>query len=773
MSLWARFVIAMAALIAVTAAAVGSLSYNHLRDLVVPRELDRMALHLQVTSAPLPAIVNAAADDVLVAAASSAARGVVRAGHNGGIDPVDGVAGTVWRERLAAIFLRQMSAEPRYLQFRLIGNDDGGREIVRVERKAGKLQMTPRDELQQKGDRDYFRQAITLQDGAISVSPIELNVERGEIEDPPQPVIRVSTPMLAEDGEPFGILIINVDLAAIFTDMEAEMEPDRSLYVVNAQGDYLLSPDRTHDFAFQRGSGTARIGDDFPVLASVIAARQTLAEVTEDNAGEAFGVVLKPVTLAGTGPIFVAEAIPYETLTAVAERAQQPILIGALVATCGAIVIALLLARGLVRPIREMTVAAEAMERGETPILPTRASGEIGTLARAFKSMATEVADKRASLSKALAEQRRINAELHEKSARERLLGMAVDTSDDAIIIHDLEGRIQTWNEAATRLYGYGQDEVVGQRTELIIPPDRHDEFYDLLEKVRAGERVRHFETVRLTKGGERVDVSLSISPVRDETGELIGASKIARDITERKRADAERATRTEELARSNSELEQFAYIAAHDLQEPLRMVASYTELLSQRYQGQLDERADKYIGYAVDGAKRMKLLINDLLAFSRVKSQGQPFADVDTEALLRSVVASLRGAIEASGARVEVNDMPNVTGDEVQLGQVFQNLIGNAIKFHSGEPPNIYVRAKKRDGVWVFSVADNGIGIDRKFAERIFQMFQRLHERGRYEGSGIGLAISKKIVERHGGKIWFESSPGIGTTFYFTIPAA
>lgn len=773
MSLWARFVIAMAALIAVTAAAVGWLSYNHLRDLVVPRELDRMALHLQVTSAPLPAIVDAAADDVLVAAASSAARGVVRADRNGGEDPVDGVTGTVWRERLAALFLRQMSAEPRYLQFRLIGTDDDGREIVRVDRKDDKLLRTRGDALQQKGERDYFRQAIGLAEGAISVSPIELNVERGKIDEPPQPVIRVSTPMLAENGEPFGILIINVDLAAIFAGMEAEMEPDRSLYVVNAKGDYLLSPDRTRDFAFQRGSGTARIGDEFPALVPAIAARQTLAEVMEDNAGEAFGVVLKPVTLAGTEPIFVAEAIPYETLTAVAERAQLPILVGALVATCGAIVIALLLARSLVRPIREMTLAAEAMERGETPILPTRASGEIGTLARAFKSMATEVAEKRASLSKALAEQRRINAELHEKSARERLLGMAVDTSDDAIIIHDLEGRILTWNDAATRLYGYGQDEVGGQRTELIIPPDRHDEFYDLLEKVRAGEPVRHFETVRLTKEGERVDVSLSISPVRDETGELIGASKIARDITERKRADAERATRTEELARSNAELEQFAYIAAHDLQEPLRMVASYTELLSQRYKGQLDERADKYIGYAVDGAKRMKLLINDLLAFSRVKSQGQPFADVDMEALLRSVLASLHGVIEASGAKVEVKGMPNVMGDEVQLGQVFQNLIGNAIKFHSDRPPKIYVRAKKRDGVWVFSVADNGIGIERKFAERIFQMFQRLHERGRYEGSGIGLAISKKIVERHGGKIWFESSPGLGTTFYFTIPVA
>ena len=200
-------------------------------------------------------------------------------------------------------------------------------------------------------------------------------------------------------------------------------------------------------------------------------------------------------------------------------------------------------------------------------------------------------------------------------------------------------------------------------------------------------------------------------------------------------------------------------------------MVASYTELLAQRYKGQLDERADKYIGFAVDGAKRMKLLINDLLAFSRVGSQAKPFAPIDTTRLVHSVTNSLRHAIESSHAEIVVGDLPPIVGDEVQMGQLFQNLISNAIKFHSDKPPRIAIKARKPGKNWVFSVEDNGIGIEPQYTDRIFQMFQRLNDRGSYEGNGIGLAIARKIVERHGGTIWFESPPGIGATFFFSIP--
>jgi len=225
------------------------------------------------------------------------------------------------------------------------------------------------------------------------------------------------------------------------------------------------------------------------------------------------------------------------------------------------------------------------------------------------------------------------------------------------------------------------------------------------------------------------------------------------------------------ELERSNADLEQFAYVASHDLQEPLRMVASYTSLLEERYKGQLDERADKYINYAVEGAKRMQQLISDLLDFSRVGTRAKPMERVDTAALLEKVLRSLRGVIADKGAEVTAGMLPVIMADEIQLGMVFQNLIGNAVKFRAERPPRVHVDAAFENGIWTFSVTDNGIGIDKQYSSRIFQMFQRLHERGKYDGSGIGLAIVKKIVERHGGTVWFDSTPGEGTTFFFTIP--
>ena len=227
------------------------------------------------------------------------------------------------------------------------------------------------------------------------------------------------------------------------------------------------------------------------------------------------------------------------------------------------------------------------------------------------------------------------------------------------------------------------------------------------------------------------------------------------------------------DLRRSNADLEQFAYIASHDLQEPLRMVSSYTDLLAHRYREQLDERADKYIHYITDGAKRMQRLITDLLTYSRVGSQGVQTTPVNLAGVVKSVLDSLARLIQETGATIDVGELPTVTGDEVQLMQLFQNLIGNAIKFRSERPPRVTIAAVQCDDRWRVSVRDNGIGIEMRFAERIFQMFQRLHEKERYEGSGIGLSIAKRIVERHGGRIWLESAVGEGTTFYFTLAPA
>jgi light-regulated signal transduction histidine kinase (bacteriophytochrome) len=230
-------------------------------------------------------------------------------------------------------------------------------------------------------------------------------------------------------------------------------------------------------------------------------------------------------------------------------------------------------------------------------------------------------------------------------------------------------------------------------------------------------------------------------------------------------------ARQAQELARSNAELEQFAYVASHDLQEPLRMVASYVQLLKRRYQGKLDADADDFIAYAVNGAARMQRMINDLLAYSRVNTRGKPFELTNCEAVLGQALANLQMAIVESGARVTHTPLPTVMADKTQLMQVFQNLIGNAIKYHGDRPPEIHIGVEHQNSEILFSVRDNGIGIDPQCAERIFVVFQRLHSQEEYPGTGIGLAICRKIVERHGGRIWVESQPGKGATFYFTIP--
>lgn len=258
---------------------------------------------------------------------------------------------------------------------------------------------------------------------------------------------------------------------------------------------------------------------------------------------------------------------------------------------------------------------------------------------------------------------------------------------------------------------------------------------------------------------------------IPDRNGVPIAACHIARDISERKRFEDILLRQSEELRRSNAELEQFAYVASHDLQEPLRMVASFMQLLAERYQGKLDAKADKYIGYAVDGARRMQALINDLLALSRVNSRGADFKTADCNSIMRCVLHDLEGRVHDTNATVQYGELPAVVADEQQLTQLLQNLIGNALKFRGIETPHVRIDAERQSDHWLFTVRDNGIGIAPENAEQIFVLFQRLHSRQQYEGTGIGLAVCKKIVERHGGRIWVESELGKGAAFKFTLP--
>jgi signal transduction histidine kinase len=320
-------------------------------------------------------------------------------------------------------------------------------------------------------------------------------------------------------------------------------------------------------------------------------------------------------------------------------------------------------------------------------------------------------------------------------------------------------------NGAFERFTGLTRGAILGKRVTDVIPGIR-DANPNLIALY--GDVVLNGIERRLDLYFEPFDRWYRVTAFRRLEGRFIAMFE---DISRQKRAEGALRLHAKALRRSNRELEQFAYVASHDLQEPLRMVASYTQLLAERYEGRLDEKADKYISHAVDGAKRMQGLISDLLEFSRVETAGRPKDPTDCRGVLEEVTHSLQASINESGASIHVGEMPTIAADRTQIGQVFQNLIGNAVKFRGVDSPRVEVTARRTDENWVFSVSDNGIGIEPRFQERIFNIFTRLHERGAFPGSGIGLAIVKKIVERHDGHIRVESEIGQGARFVFTIP--
>ena len=371
--------------------------------------------------------------------------------------------------------------------------------------------------------------------------------------------------------------------------------------------------------------------------------------------------------------------------------------------------------------------------------------------------------------------QRAAEAALRESEARFR---ETFELAGSGMAHVDMQGRFLRVNPSLCQMLGYSAAELVGRSVKEISHPEDRDVTDGHRERMRAGKEQSFSVQKRyLRKDGHVVWVDLTATVARDAAGTPLHDIAIFDDVTERKHAEAELRRAHDELARSNAELEQFAYVASHDLQEPLRMVSSYTQLLVRRYGDKLDDDAKEFMAFIVDGAGRMKQLIEDLLAYSRVGRHGKALRAIPVESALRRALTNVRAAVEEAGATVTYDGLPTVQADEVQLAQLFQNLIGNALKFRSASVPRISVTCRESEAEWQFAVADNGIGIEPAYFERIFMVFQRLHNKGEYPGTGIGLAICKKVVERHGGRIWVTSGdggplqPGQGTTFHFTLP--
>lgn len=363
-------------------------------------------------------------------------------------------------------------------------------------------------------------------------------------------------------------------------------------------------------------------------------------------------------------------------------------------------------------------------------------------------------------------ERQRMHTELAQstrdlQSSEARFYKLVEKIADSIIVVND-KGIVRFVNPAAELLFDRKAEDFLGEMFGFPVVLGETTEL-DIIRR-HGGTAVAEMRVAEITWGSE-VAYLASLRDITDR--------KRVEDHVRRMNAELEQRVheRTAELKRSNAELEQFAYIASHDLQEPLRMVASYMRLLERRYKDKLDADADKFINYAVDGAMRMQQLINDLLEYSRVDARGRDFTAVNFDVLVEQTLTNLKVAIEESGATITRDSLPTVQGDEIQLGQVLQNLVGNALKFRGEQPLHIHISATRRTGEWVILIRDNGIGIEPEHSQRIFEIFQRLHGRGSYPGTGIGLAICKKIIGRHRGHIWVESQPGQGSTFYFSIP--
>jgi two-component system sensor kinase FixL len=361
---------------------------------------------------------------------------------------------------------------------------------------------------------------------------------------------------------------------------------------------------------------------------------------------------------------------------------------------------------------------------------------------------------------------------------RRALLAAIVASSDDAIISETLEGIITSWNVSAERLLGYSAEETIGKPVTLIVPPEKLEEERDILERLSRGEEIHRLETMRLHKNEQRISVSLTISPVRNTTGRIIGTSKIMRDISTQKKAEADLLHYTRELERSNQELDDFAYIASHDLKEPLRGLFNNSTFLYEDYQDKLDAQGIKRLHRLRYLSQRMEQLVNDLLYFSRLGRQELAIRPTDLNAAIRDIESMMETTLRERNATVVVpRPLPEIVGDKTGVTEIFRNLITNAVKYNDNEAKTVEIgcidEMRTKNGIekQVFYVRDNGIGIDEEFHEDIFRIFKRLNEEDdNKKGTGVGLTFVRKIIDRHHGRIWLESTPGKGTTFYFTL---
>ncbi len=734
-----------------TSLLIGSLYYKKVEKVILQRELDKLSFEAQTMQPQFRAAFDKLATDVQVLSTLPPIQGIVRSRQNGGIDPLDGSTYELWRKRLEMIFQSMMMPYPHYIQIRYIAADENGQELVRVNRNGDKTETVNPEDLQKKGEEPYFAATKEMPPGSIYFSPINLNREHGKIQEPMTLVIRAAMPIYDDNNEIFGMIVVNSAFNQLMDGIIEKINPNKDLFIVNEDGNYFSYKKNKTIETSEMTSWKTKKNQDNDTRSHILPkiSNDKLSETTVENInGEERVIHYHKFFFDPHHPdrflAFVLDA-PKSDLLQDAYKIRGFSIILGITLVALAVIGSAILSGAFRRPLKKMIQEIEEYELSAKPLnLPVARMDEIGEIAISFQDMTEKL--------------ERTNARLQ----------AIMDTAVDGLITIDEYGTVQHYNRACEDIFGYSADEIIGQNVKILMPPDYKSEHDNYLRNYRnTGEKKIigiGREVMGQRKDGSVFPLDLAVGEVMIQDQKLY--SGIVRDITERKKAE-------DEIMRSNEELERFAYLASHDLQEPLRMVRNFTDLLNEEYGKSLDPQASKYMRFVIDSSARMQALVADLLEYSRVGSEETGFRLFDSRRHVDIVLNNLSDAISETQAELIIDDgLPEIYANPIRFSRLMQNLIGNAIKYRKSDgAPRIHIGIQENADEWQFSVEDNGIGIKKDYLEQIFVIFKRLHGKNEYTGTGIGLAICKKIVEGFEGKIWAESEPGIGTTFIFTVP--
>ena len=653
-----------------------------------------------------------------------------------------------WKRRLALEFSALSESKRLYDQVRFL--DVHGMEIVRINYFDKQAHRVPESSLQDKSGRDYFVEARQLDRGKIYISPLDLNIEYGRIEQPLKPVIRLLMPQFDGEGRKKGVIVLNYLAQQLIDNLiQASGNVHSPLELVNHDGYWLSSPNEEDQWGFVLGHDR-KMPQRYPdAWMRIVSKESGQFEVADQlftfatvRLGQAVREAIEPPE---PGVNFLQGADRDWKIVA---RASPKLLTTS------------------VRHFRDFQLPFYAATFALTLL-------GAWTLSRVRERQLLIEAQSEVELRDAYAELEQAHKHIKESEAWHRAL---VENMAEGLIVTDRCGVIQSFNQAAELIFGYTAGDIIGCNVNILIPAEVREDHDVYVATYRSMEPVTamggHGNIQGLRADGSKFDVEITLQS-RYINGKRCNIA-LVRDVSHRKQAERAVQQKNEALARSNAELERFAYVASHDLQEPLRTMSSFVQLLAQRYHGNLDADADKWITYIVEASSRMKQLIQDLLSYSRINSHGGKPEPVAVGDVLDALLTDFSSIISQQQSDITHDPMPIVIADPGQLRQLLQNLIGNAMKYRAPKrTPKIHISAERLPDSWRFSVRDNGIGIEQKYFARIFEIFQRLHSHSHYAGTGIGLAVCKRIVERHGGRIWLESTPGEGSTFFFTMQAA